>query len=510
MRALSTSLLALLLATACRGGMEGSPPPAEAEDSGARTVHAGPPPPGTRHKPGGRVDAARPSAADLPNFLLIDIDTMRADRVGHLRGGQSITPTLDALADRGATFSQAYSQSAWTMPAVFSLLTGRYPLLQEVRGDTLPWWGDEVRSVADIVSYYDYRTAIWWGATLLAGDPAFSRGFGDRSDPFGPDSDAASAYEVPLTSWIQQEPDRPFLVMLHNIDLHRPRPDVPEAWLHRYADGPVDCPLHPLNKVLDRVSASAGPETGQRHAIDHYDGSVTYYDQLLAGYLEQLDQTGMRENTVIVVLSDHGEELFEHGGLEHGSHYDTVLRIPLIVVDPRLETPGRVVETPVQTVDLAPTILARAGIRRPHDMDGRSLLPLLGLEDGDYEARPIFSLTDRYHSSVRSSDLKVLTRSDRDSKPQGGGEIAAEREFVFEAYDLASDPGEKHDLMAADPARVEDLVKQLEQWRETRFRDTARAPRRAFSEELQDNIREHGYWDKLEPDDSPDPAPAAP
>ena len=202
MRTLSASLLALLLATACGGGTEDSPAPPATDDPGARTVHAGPPPPGTRHKPGGRVAEARPVAADLPNFLLIDIDTMRADRVGHTRGGQSITPILDALAAQGATFSQAYSQSAWTMPAVFSLLTGRYPLLQEVRGDTLPWWGDQVRSVADVASYYGYRTGIWWGATLLAGDPAFSRGFADRSEPFPPDSDAAAAYDVPLASWI--------------------------------------------------------------------------------------------------------------------------------------------------------------------------------------------------------------------------------------------------------------------------------------------------------------------
>jgi choline-sulfatase len=456
-----------------------------------------------------RVSEARLPDADAPNFLVIDIDTMRADRRGLTRGGQSITPTLDALASQGATFSQAYSQSAWTMPAVFSLLTGRYPLLQEVRDDTLPRWDDKVRSVADIVSYYGYRTAVWWGATLLAGDPEYSRGFADRSEPCGRDSDAAGAYDVPLAGWIQEDRDRPFLAMVHNIDLHRPRPAVPEAWLHRYTDEPVDCPLHPLNRVLDQVSASAGPETGRRHAIDHYDGSVSYYDQLVAGYLEQLDEAGVREDTVIVVLSDHGEELFEHGRLEHGSHYETVLRIPLIVVDPRLEPSGRVIETPVQTVDVAPTILARAGIPPSHDMDGQSLLPLLGLGDGDYESRPIFSLTDRYHSSVRSGDLKVLTRSRHGRKPGGVGEPAGARELVFEAYDLANDPGETRDLMTPDPAAlVDDLATQLVTWRQTRFRDTAGAPRRAFSEELQDNIRENGYWDKLEPDRPPKPVRA--
>ena len=472
-----------------------------------------------------------------PNFLVIDIDTFSWDHMGVIRDGKSNTPNLDALAARGARFTQAISHSGWTLPALSSVLTGTMPVAIRVENGRVPFRAPGVRDLPQILSFYDYKSTVFWGGTLPGPVGGLvSAYFHQISTVKGPAIPATQE----VLAWLGDTPAEPFFAYVHDVDLHQP---------FLYGDLPADDPYaDPVLQLAGKtyaelhaaLSAKIGEEAAQLATRAHYDIMVARYDAAVGRILAKLAKVGLADRTVIIVTSDHGEDLFEHAHADHGLLYDSTLKVPLIVVDPDMPRTGLVVDTVVQASDLAPTLLSRAGIPVDAGMDGRSWLPLIGLASGAYTERPVFSLTDACHASWRTKDRKVILRDGRPrsdrawyapggdngvkvvlsdlldrpelkglpmpdcSAPGSTGNIAVAGQIEalgptaadlwVELYDLGRDPGERHNLVAEREDEAVQLLRPLVTTMVARKRLVEGTQGEALSPAQVRTIREQGYW----------------
>ena len=433
-----------------------------------------------------------------PNFLVIDVDSLRLDRVGMERDGAPIAPTLAALAREGTSFDAASAQSGWTIPSLQALLTGRWPVLVADRTGpdptrVLPVVPAGQRTLAEILSAYGYRTAAFWGGTVPHVIQAYWQGFAEVHE-YRPERVGAGplpGYGAEIVPWLEAGPPEPFFALLHEMDLHHPRPEVPAAQAHRYApDLPPD-----LTQRLDELARALSSEGAddaavQAQVIAVYDAFLAAYDQELARLLATLDETGLRARTVVVLTSNHGEELFEAGRIGHVDSYrETLLRVPLILAHPGLEA-GREVQDPVQGIDLAPTLLALAGIPTDRSADGRSLLAALAPVPTPLPRQPQFFQNGPGEGAYRKGKLKLvlrpMARPDASSLP-----ATCARHLLF---DLTQDPAERRERCAERGAVAEEMAAQLDPWVAARDRAVEGVPFPEASEAQRELMRRRGYW----------------
>jgi len=426
-----------------------------------------------------------------PNFILVDVESMRADRLGAFRKTEPLAPNMRALASQGASFSNAFSQSAWTLPGLCALLTGRSPPLMELGQLGLPWLtSEEAPSLPGLLADGGYSTAVFWGETAPAQFSEFSAGFDlvVRTEP------GEAPFEGPFLRWLGSAPKEPFFVLLHNMDLHSPLPGPPEAWLHRFVlPHPACADYCNLDEISDILTPRLGRRWSGVHVRGHYDGTLAFYDDVLGRLLQAAGELALERPTVVLITSNHGEDLFDHGVLGHGLHFDSVLRIPLVIADPALEVSGLQIDQVVQTVDLAPTILARAGLPAPPGMEGASLLPLLGLAEGSYQERDVFSVTNRANASLRTARHKLLLRQVGDTQ----------RGLQLELYDVERDPREQRDLYARRPELAEALEGRLFAWLESLPAQNPEAAVIELDEAHRRLLQERGYWEIVQPHAAP-------
>ena len=433
--------------------------------------------------------ACREAPPTRPNFLVVDLDTLRADRIGRERNGVSITPHIDELARRGVRFDQMIAQSGWTLPSLAALLTGRLPLgvLERVPARQVEWMAADARTLPEVLGLYGYTTAVFYGATLPATFPAMRRGFGEHGEPPAAKPDGDSGREV--VHWLDGSPKEPWLAVVHTADLHL-MGDVPRDDVDLYAPGhPPPCVeqgslAYPL--LVERWATTLGRPTAEELLRAHYDAVVHHYDADIGEMVAALDREGIRGRTVVVVLSDHGQELFEHGNADHGPPYEFNLRVPLVIDDPT-HPRGTPVASMVQTIDVAPTLLEIADIPVDAAMDGRSLVPLLRGAEG-YVERPVISITDPHRMAVRTPEwLLVRCQAAGCPRPQPHDTSA-----VLELYDLARDPAQLANLAGTGLAVERELTPFLDALPTAGRR---KAVDDGMSAEQEKVLRERGYWD---------------
>jgi arylsulfatase A-like enzyme len=438
--------------------------------------------------------ACRDAAPTRPNVLVLDLDTLRADRIGRERNGESITPHIDALARRGTRFDQMVAQSGWTLPSLAALLTGNLPLgaLQQVPGRDVQWILPDTRTVPEIVALYDYRTIVFYGRTLPANFPVMREPFAEHGDPPQAPPDADAARE--LVRWLADSPKEPWFALVHTADLHHQMSEVPRDELDRYAPDHVKPCLEPGSlaypQLVARWAKTLGREAAEELFRAHYDAVVRHYDEDVGEMIAALEREGLRNRTIVVVLSDHGQELFEHGNADHGPPYQFNLRVPLVIDDPTHPPgPGRIA-TMVQTIDVAPTILELLGIPIDREMEGKSLVPLLRGTEG-YVERPVLSITDPHRVAVRTHGWALL----RCAVPGCGWSRPGEPRPAapaLELYDLAGDPEQHANVAGTGLAVEQELTVLLDAL-------PAPSPRRkrieAVSDAMEKILRERGYWD---------------
>lgn len=418
-----------------------APAPAAAEGEGAPAATA-------------RRAGASPPAR--PNVLIYLIDTLRADRVGAYSPAaaeRGLTPAIDAFARGAVVFEDALTQAPWTRPVVASLLTGQPPLAHGVTTleSRLPAAALTLPEVLRDLPGGGYRTAAWSTNWHVIRKTGFAQGFEDfRFFPAGP---RPGAVNRSVAAWLDRyleeggeesgAPRRPFFLYVHALDPHAPYRPPADLW-RRFAPG-VKNPEAGTREYLGRVYGASGARRGRLLAAlpPLYDAEVALADRGFGQLLAALEERGLRGETLVVLLSDHGEEFDEHGNLGHGADlYQEVLRVPLIVDLPGGK-PGRLVGTALP-MDVAPTVLAALGVDRPTEMAGVDLLAGARGRTGGAE-RPAFAHLDY----DRRAGVSVVL---------GGWKLIEPLTRRFAAapqlFDLARDPGERENLAESHPVRA--------------------------------------------------------
>jgi arylsulfatase A-like enzyme/cytochrome c-type biogenesis protein CcmH/NrfG len=373
--------------------------------------------------------AAAPAPVARPNVLLVTIDTLRADRVGCYGHAPALTPVLDGLAARGARFPTAVAHVPLTGPSHASLLTGVTPLGHGFRDNGGYVLLPEVRSAAEDFHGAGYRTAAFVSGFPLNRRFGFDRGFETYDDHLPKGADPRRAPHVErfadattdaVLRWLEASPaaaSDPFFLWVHYYDPHAPY------------EPPVDL--------------------AARFRSEPYDGEIAFVDRELGRLLRRIEERGELHRTVVLVTSDHGESLGEHGELSHGLFvYDATIKVPLVVAGPGVPR-GGTPPTVARGIDVLPTLLDLAGLPGRTDVEGRSLRPALEgrtMSDAPAYAETLYPLRELGWAPLfawRTATHKV---------------IEAPRP---ELYDLESDPGETRDRAARDPVRLSDLQQRL-------------------------------------------------
>jgi arylsulfatase A-like enzyme/Tfp pilus assembly protein PilF len=301
------------------------------------------------------------------NVLLITIDTLRRDHLAPY-GAPFETPAASRLAREGVLFERAVAHVPLTLPSHSSIFTGLYPFHHGVRDNAGFALGKDVRTLAQRLQERGYETAAVVASYVLAARWGLAKGHATYDDSFDySDIERRALTEIerpagPVVDralrWLRQERkgDRPFYLWLHFYDPHDPY---------------------------------APPEEYRRRAPTAYAGEVMYADAQVARLLAALDTLGLRRNTVVVYLADHGESLGEHGEAAHGIFlYGATIDVPMILAPPSgaptgsggLLPAGRRVRGLARLVDITPTVLDLLGLPAPTGLDGTSLLPRVAYE----------------------------------------------------------------------------------------------------------------------------------
>jgi len=371
----------------------------------------------------GRSPEARPTPRHL---VLVTIDTLRADRLGCYGSTSVATPNLDRLAREGALAEDATVHVPLTRPSHVTIFTGLYPAEHGVRDNVSPSLAPAVPVLAEVLQKSGFATAAFVSSIVVSRQSGLARGFETYSDRFQVEADDARFLDQ-----IQRRGDGPTAEAI--AWLEAPRAGRRFVWLHLYD------PHEPYEPPEPYASRYAGRP---------YDGEVAWSDELVGRLDAALERLGLRKDTLLVVTSDHGEGLGEHGEEVHGYFvYEATLRVPLLARGPGVP-PGTRVRTTFRSVDLLPTLLDVLGVPPPAGarFSGRSLAgPLRGGPEPASEPTYAESLTPLLHYGW--SDLRTL----REGRWKY---IQAPRP---ELYDLRDDPGERRNLVATEPARAEAL-----------------------------------------------------
>jgi arylsulfatase A-like enzyme len=330
-----------------------------------------------------------------PNLIVVSIDTLRADRLGSYGYPRPTSPHIDALAARGVRFEHVIAETSWTLPAHMTLFTGRHPTSHGVTGpaDALP---SDVPTLAELLAEHGYQSFAETSGGFVHRRFGFDRGFESYADERRDFADVLAA----ARSHIEQvEGDSPWFVFVHTYDVHCPY-GAPEPYAGMFRTRPPEDRVDSEACGANAFAELALRPEQVRDVSDQYDAGIRAADLQLGEFIAFLDSRELLQRTILVLTSDHGEELGEHGRIGHeGTLSVQSLRVPLILLAPG--TTPSVVSTGVGLIDVLPTVLELLHVEMPAGVQGLSLAPLLAGSDDLVPRRPLFSELD-FRARLRS------------------------------------------------------------------------------------------------------------
>ncbi len=431
----------------------------------------------------------------LARIVLITVDTLRDDAIAGPRGEGAATPNIGSLAAEGLRFTNAFSPAPWTIPAFVSLMTGVSADLHRVNHDfaEIP---ESLETLAEVLSAAGYRTAgIGHHPQLLRMGRGFQHfDFTPVRLPYHEKMTGGRVLrrllernygtdDIPeaVDHWLASNGSEPFLLWVHFLDPHFPY-TAPARFL-------------PDDPLIDRLGADSGDirssevRMGRRvRGADEqrwmrllYDAEVRWVDDAIGRVLRSLEEYQLYDDALIILVSDHGEEFWEHGAWEHGhSLYDEVVRVPFIVRLPGAEKRG-VIETPVSTSAIGETIAELAGVEAFSGQESSaSLVPLW--TDEAASRNPLYLTGTEYFERLEGvvfDGLKYVQSTTSDAE---------------ELYDLVADPGETRSLIGDRPgeaARGRELLEGREPLRRAPAASDAEGP--LLDRVVEEALRELGY-----------------
>lgn len=405
------------------------------------------------------------------NVLLITIDSLRADHLGCYGYRHATSPNMDKLSTEGGLVEHLLCSSIPTQPSYTTLYTGQHAIRHKIvahAGKNL--LRREAPFLPELFLEDGYTTCA--ADNLMRNRVWFGRGYEYYIDSslrrpliVSVSCEDINARTIP---WLREHADETFFLFLHYWDPHYPFVPPP-SYRSLFYDG--SNPIDPSNHSLDAwwqypfgaiardtwLRTPDGPITDPDYVSALYDQEIRYLDDHLSNLLGTLDDLGLTDNTLVMLVADHGESMTEHGiFFEHHGLYDCVLHVPLIVRLPGVVPEGLRLTQTFQMQDIAPTVLDAAGIPIPHEMDGKSLWPLLTgkQQEGGYEK--VFSLESSWQAkwSLRTEQYKFI--------------LSREQDFygnpLRELYQLQSDPHEEHNIAEQEKEVALLMERELEEW----------------------------------------------
>ena len=307
-------------------------------------------------------------------IILISLDTLRADHLGSYGYHRNTSPHMDTFAREGIVFENAVVQSPWTPSSHASIMTSLYPTSHGVYSDS-PMLDTSHMTLAELLQEAGYQTAAFTDGGWMNGEFGLKQGFDIYDDEGG-----GIAKIIPkVKEWLNKNGSKHFFIFIHCYDIHSPyNPPLPyNSIFHEF---PYTGHLIPSsnNLVLANKNKLTTSEADLKHFISLYDGGIRYTDEKIGEFLSYLNKFGLKDHSLIVITSDHGEEFKEHGKFLHGQlYFRSNLHVPLIMHIPNYPKKTIRIKELVRSIDLLPTILEISGLPSNQQAQGKSLLPLI-------------------------------------------------------------------------------------------------------------------------------------
>jgi arylsulfatase len=443
---------------------------------------------------------ATPSALWPPDrprpkhVLLIVIDTLRADHLSCYGYERATSPEIDRLASQGARFAWPSVQYTMTSPSMASILTGTYPTTHNLVScrTILPALS---RTLAESLLEHGLKTSAVVSNPNLARGFQFDQGFVDYDEQFGEGGKMpGSVVTDRALAWLQRHDGSPFFLYVHYLDPHsKYEPPPPfrgrfetDQFTARHAQVKLSIRRNGKGEIPEDAVIENGATDADLY-VARYDEEILTVDHEVGRLLEGLTRAGLADDTAVILTADHGESLLEHEiYFNHGKQtYEDVARVPLIVRWPKGVTAGAVVDQPVESIDLAPTILDMLGAPLHGTLEGRSLVSLL-LGTSAWEPKPV--RVEAGHGAKRASvswregnwkliyndagwsadelmSPEFLLSPKRWQRLWWASTGRQPYHLRWELYDLASDPRELNNRILVDRAQFDRLAPRLLAWR---------------------------------------------
>jgi arylsulfatase A-like enzyme len=494
---------------------------------------------------GGGDSSAAPAARTLPDFsganlVILSLDTLRADGTSVGGGPEGISPAIARFAEEAVVFEQARAQAPHTAPSHMTLFTSTYPSVHDVQnvahekdedGVSRPViypLAREIPTLAEVLTAGGLRCVGLTDGGNINPAHGFDRGF----ETYTRELTGAEAQVDDALQWLstlRQPGAGRFFLFWHTYQIHAPYVP-PEPFLSNWAPAGYDGDLKAVIASLEGKSFnerwSAMPtlfwkdrdnfgwnESAYLRGL--YNGEIRFTDGQLERLFDAMREAGVFDDSIVVLLSDHGEEFFEHGKWQHEQLYEECVRVPLMVRLPGGHAGGTRIQTPVGLIDVMPTLLDLLGVDPPATAlpgrvrrEGRSLAEavLTGREP-----RPLPVISE--YIATRGPNLENILGIHAGGSTFLYDEIRAERlpdgsiEYERELYDLESDPTQQQDIAPSSPDRVAEFLRQREIFRKLidleKLTDAEREAA-VISPELMEEFNQLGYTEGLDAEPGPD------
>ncbi len=453
------------------------------------------------------------------NVIIIYPNNLREDHLGLYGYKKDTTPNINEFAKDSMVFTNAFSQSSWSLPSVASLFTSKYPFSHGLMNRYE--LAQEETTLAEILKLYNYSTVAFTGGGDYKSIYGINQGFDIFNDGDNPEIFTGSFNITTKLAleWIEGNKDKKFFMFLQGYDAHCPynppekyrtlfehsyNGDINDSVCIRslgfkdnnsdeyinlnayYFDNVRINKLSDINRTTKRTSEINKSKTKNpliiqykditplnltkedvAHMINRYDNEIRYVDDLIGNFLKKLQETGIYGNTIIIFAGDHGESLDEHGrlgrtGVGRGYYYDGVLHIPLIIKHPYIKKAQKF-DGLVGTIDIMPAILNFLDIPTPHEIQGLSLLPLINGSKPDL--REFIFAGGRHGPGTYPFHYNTIHDTIRSKK----WKLIFERSLDLkinnlELYNIENDPMELNNLIHEEPEIAFQLKKRLFNW----------------------------------------------
>jgi len=405
-------------------------------------------------------DIVSENAKPPEGIILISLDTLRADHLGTYGYHRNTSPYIDAFAKESVVFENAVVQSPWTLPSHMSIMTSLYPSSHGVleKNNRL---ADEHVTLAELLRAKGYKTAAFADGAFMKGSYGFKQGF----DIYDGDNWIGIARILPKAKkWLKENKSNPFFLFIHCYDIHDPYAPPP----------PYDTIFHDFHYTGNFVPSTKKMQAAAWRRLEvndedvlHikalYDGGIRYTDEKIGEFLSYLQELGIKDSSIVIITSDHGEEFKEHGSFLHWKlYFRPNLHVPLIMHMPNYPKKDIRIRELVQSIDILPTILDSAHLPPHSKAQGRSLLPLIR-QNSTFLRRSWWRI---FHSFRKKEDFSFAEGKDKKSDDysiiKGNYQLMYDLESKStRLFNIKNDPLAQNNITDNHAALVKQLLSKL-------------------------------------------------